>query len=60
MESIGEGVDGGDDEVEAESPVGKDREVAEFACRRGAAAELVMCTVPPDLEKEREDDVERL
>jgi len=55
---VGEGVEGGDDEVEGEAPVGENGEVGEFVADGGAAG--VACAGLADDEEAGDEDVEAL
>lgn len=60
LEGVGQGVDGGDKEVEGYAPEGDDGEVGELAAGGRAPAEGVMRARPADGEEERREAVEGL
>ena len=55
---VREGMDGCDEEIEAQAPVGEDGEVTEIIAGLGAAAQLLVTAVPSDLEKQDEENVQ--
>jgi hypothetical protein len=58
--SVGEGVDGGDEEVEGDAPVCEYGEVAELGAGGGAAAEGLVGAVPAEDEDFDDESVETL
>lgn len=59
-EGIGEGVDGGEEEVEAQSPVGQDGEVGEFGTGLLAAAEGLVRAAPRECKYRGDEGVQTL
>ena len=57
---VREGMDGRDEEIKGQAPVGEDGEVAEIIAGLGAAAQLLVTAVPSDLEQQDEENVQRL